>query len=533
MIDPHKLKRQLRAIHNDLRSQGLNPMQAISQVVTDVVENGSPTFSGVAPSDLLSSIYQEFLVAEARNGFGQYLTPLPVADFVAGLVKNASRNASILDPFSGSGLLLERVAQVAKVKRLTGIEINGLVADVARNLSRLAPSPIDVIESDAFQSYIKGELPKADVVVANPPFGAMVTDIENAKQHIPEALTDLGQIPAELFGLEVCVAALKPGGTLAIVLPQSILTNRRWAAFRAHILSQLQLHATISLPGETFSPFRGVATACVLFGRKAGVSPAQTIKHWTSKSVGYTDTGRVSPIENDLPAIAEAIASDQPSQKHLCTTELGDASFTRAEVEGQVETPLAQFADVFIGKNPPASAYGTSGAWLLKVGDLAGSMVSWRTRKKNRVSTEWFAKYERLHLQPGDICLTAAGHKARYIGLKVDLLDYVPPEGAIASGEVMVIRLHQSSSIQPEQLLFYLRSATGYEKIQDLVRGSTGHLYAADLGTIQIPQLHETEYASQLVKLYKSAAQAYREYRDFEIEANQLAGVSPLTEADS
>ena len=50
-----------------------------------------------------------------------------------------------------------------------------------------------------------------------------------------------------------------------------------------------------------------------------------------------------------------------------------------------------------------------------------------------------FTVYERstrARLRLGDVCLTSAAHKPRYIGLKVDLVDDMPAEGAMASARL-------------------------------------------------------------------------------------------------
>ena len=158
----------------------------------------------------------------------------------------------------------------------------------------------------------------------------------------------------------------------------------------------------------------------------------------------------------------------------------------------------------------------------MKVGDLAGSVVPWRARPNNRVSEAWFKEQARVHLRVGDICLTAAAHRPKYVGLKVDLVDHVPPEGAAPSGEVMAIRLRPETRIEPEQLLFFLRGERGYRSIQDLVRGSSGHLYADDLSEMRLPELQH-RYSEAAVAAFRKAVEHYRQYRLFEIRPIEAA----------
>lgn len=528
MVDTYTVRRRLKRIHNELRSSGLNPVEALTRLRDHLSELAldddlTPGLDGDA-ADFVAIVYQEILAAEARNGLGQYLTPLTVADLLARVVADLAEPADVLDPFCGVGLLLDRVGALCPNAKLRGVEINASVAGMAAGLAALSGRPIEVDETDAFALHLGGGMPQVDAVVANPPFGAVVANVDLSCSSLPSALAALGQIPAELLGLEVCVDALRVGGLLAIVLPQSILTNRSWCQYRAHVFSKLELLAVVSLPEETFGPFKGVANACVLVGRRSEVSSPQRVPYFTSKSVGYSATGRPSG-SSDLLGIAEKIVLGEAADRLAEIDEEGNVVVSSSKSLGPRGIRLGEVADVFVGKNPPLSAYGAGGPWLVKVGDLAGSMLPWRTRPKNRVDCAWFDKQTRIHLRLGDVCLTAAGHRPKYIGLKVDLIDSLPPEGAVPSGEVMVIRVRPESGIDPEKLLFFFRSAWGYGLIQEIVRGSTGHLYQGDLADLRIPPLSDL-YSEDAVNLFRKSAATFREYRRLEGEMSQLIGLN-------
>jgi len=168
----------------------------------------------------------------------------------------------------------------------------------------------------------------------------------------------------------------------------------------------------------------------------------------------------------------------------------------------------------------------------LKVGDLAGSFVEWRERPKCHVREDFFGKNGLLHLRVGDICLTGSAHRPSYIGLKVDLIDELPPSGAMPSGEVIAVRLNQEAPLRPEALLFYLRSTEGYHQVQDLVRGSTGHLYPRDLVKMEVPVPDESGQ-KELARMFWEAAAAFRSYLEHESQAiakaRGLLGESDVT----
>ena len=140
-------------------------------------------------------------------------------------------------------------------------------------------------------------------------------------------------------------------------------------------------------------------------------------------------------------------------------------------------------------------------------------MISWRLRERSSVPVDWFEKNRKYALQVDDVCLTAAGHRPKYIGLKVDLVDDLPEGGAIASAEVMVVRLHPDAPIQPTELLLFLRSEFGYSQIQDAVRGSTGHLYPKDALKIRVPKALASVALESVRELHSESVASYRRHR--------------------
>jgi hypothetical protein len=177
---------------------------------------------------------------------------------------------------------------------------------------------------------------------------------------------------------------------------------------------------------------------------------------------------------------------------------------------------MGDIAQVFPGRTPPPTTYEENGPLVLKVGDLSSSFVDWRPRGRNRTSSQYLVRHAKQRLRVGDICLTAAAHKPRYIGLKVNAVDAVPSEGAVASSEVLIVRLHDDSPIRPAHLLAYLRSPDGYSALQELVRGSTAHLYAADVEEMLLPELDKLPEAETQAHAFDQAAAAYRRFQSFE-----------------
>ena len=322
----------------------------------------------------------------------------------------------------------------------------------------------------------------------------------------------------------MCLAVLRPGGLLIAVLPRSVITNTRWDGYRRDLLVRLRVSHIVSLPEPTFMPFRGVATACILIGRRQGTQLPYAASHLRSLSVGYTDTGRTG-APCDLPGLVGPILAGKVTGGTAEFGIAGSVALRRARPSAAPDDSLrlGDVAEIFRGKNPPPGSYSSTGPILLKVGDLAGSLVSWRSRERNHVPAKWFEAQAAWHLRRGDICLTAAAHRPRYIGLKVDLLDEVPGCGAMPSGEVMVVRLRDGGGIEPALLLAYLRGAEGYGQMQEIVRGSTGHLYPRDLADLRLPRLDHRRGA-EVARLFSESSRSFRRYLALEQAAAEAAG---------
>lgn len=124
-----------------------------------------------------------------------------------------------------------------------------------------------------------------DVIVTNPPFGSKLPIID---PHILEQF-DLGYIweqtnngtthwrktdrlqssvPPERLFIERCYQLLKPGGRLAIVLPDSILGNPGLGYVRQWLIQHTYIIASIDLHVDTFQPRNGTQTSILITRKK-------------------------------------------------------------------------------------------------------------------------------------------------------------------------------------------------------------------------------------------------------------------------
>ena len=420
-MDPKSRRDQLFRIHSALRSaDNLRPDEAFDELVKlyrlwvemGVVEVDralarrfgvelSPIALQAASGSLWrlldgagkgigGELFQELADVAVRSGLGQYFTPTPVAQAMADFL-DPQPGEHWLDPFLGSGLLLGAVALAANGPlHLHGCDLDkrvlrvaALEAELSHPHSSLRTARISALEPPA-TVLASVDAPEGGVcgIVTNPPFGAVdmnsngASDFELAQDRLT---------PIEVLAVEQCLRLLAPGGRMGIVLPQSVLSNKRLQYVREYLRTHSQIDAILSLPGEAFSMFEGVGKASVVFVTNR-TDAKRSVWFGRSMSVGWDTTGRLSDDE-DVRAVAKALR-DQ-------TTLLGSAEGRplsadmdrNITAEWQIRAvgdgiPLGELAEkIYLGKTPARALYGSKqeegSLRVLKVGNLTGSGVDW------------------------------------------------------------------------------------------------------------------------------------------------------------
>lgn len=115
---------------------------------------------------------------------------------------------------------------------------------------------------------------KFDMIFTNPPFGSKVA----VAQAIAEKYSIGGGASApEILFIEQCFNFLKPGGKLAIVLPDGILGNPNNESVREWILKRFKLLASVDLPVETFLPQVGVQASLLFLQKKTKLEALKSL----------------------------------------------------------------------------------------------------------------------------------------------------------------------------------------------------------------------------------------------------------------
>ena len=137
-------------------------------------------------------------------------------------------------------------------------------------LANRPPASKVLRESDAWD-YLKDL--KFDVLLTNPPFAGEIRDRELLRRYVlaePALTRKSKKGPKEerdVLFIERCLHMLKPGGRMAIVLPQGKFNNLSLAYIREWISRQARLLAVVGLHANTFKPHTGTKTS-ILFLQK-------------------------------------------------------------------------------------------------------------------------------------------------------------------------------------------------------------------------------------------------------------------------
>ena len=133
-----------------------------------------------------------------------------------------------------------------------------------------------------------------DFIITNPPFGSLVKQTEQAyMRNYGLSLADLDWIDSkiknkhirsprktqnsEVLFIEQCYNFLKPGGYLAIVIPDGILTNGSMQYIRDWIDEKYRITAVVSLPKSAFSATGAGIKSSILFLKKRSREETENI----------------------------------------------------------------------------------------------------------------------------------------------------------------------------------------------------------------------------------------------------------------
>ncbi len=258
-------------------------------------------------SDVKGEIYETLLQKNAENsGAGQYFTPRPVIQAMVECLKPA-QSETIADPSCGTGgfflgalnfieknyKLSAKEKQFLKFDTFHGWEIEKATARLClmnlylHGIGDLKKTP-DIQVSDSLNpKKIGKEIPKVNIVLANPPFGKSSSDIPTTdnKQSEKEGYflrEDFWVTTGnkQLAFLQHIVSMLDKNGRAAVVLPDNVLfEGGAGEIIRKKMLEEVNLHTILRLPTGIFYA-QGVKSNVLFFEKKQYSTKPSTKEVW-------------------------------------------------------------------------------------------------------------------------------------------------------------------------------------------------------------------------------------------------------------
>lgn len=338
---------------------------------------------GQGEYEIIDSAFEYLITEVAKGTKGQYFTPRHVIKMCVKML-NPKADEHIIDPACGSGgfilhtmyhvweqYLKTEAAQKAYAGRyLFGIDFDdnmrrisqalmliagdgkhhifkrnsldardwqGVEGEDARHALRPLLAQTDNLQ-DAKENQLTFRYLNFDILMTNPPFAG-----ENPEQGLLRqyelAKKDgklRNNVERHILFIERSLDAVRPGGRLAIVLPQGVLNNTNMQYIREWLFGKARILAVVGLHENTFKPHTGTKTS-VLFLQKWGAEAGEPLKDYpifmaVSKKSGKDNSGDYvykkdatgnyvhdtrfrKVLDHDLDSIAEAFIKFAKEQK--------------------------------------------------------------------------------------------------------------------------------------------------------------------------------------------------------------------------
>jgi type I restriction enzyme M protein len=264
------LVREVFANNHNYMKSGIHLRQVINKL-------NEIDFNRSKDKQVFGQIYETFLgELQSAGTLGEFYTPRALTELMVALL-NPTPAEKVLDPACGTGGFLTAALEHLKAKAGTVAEREAiqenvmgweykplpyLLANTNLILHDINLPNIQYQDSLAkpLSDYHRGK-DKVDVILANPPFGGVVSN--NNETNFPQSLRT--KESADLF-LILMMHLLKDGGRAAVVLPDGSLTGDGVKQrIRQKLLEECNLHTIVRLPNSVFQPYASVATNLLFF----------------------------------------------------------------------------------------------------------------------------------------------------------------------------------------------------------------------------------------------------------------------------
>lgn len=302
--------------------------------------------------DPFGDVYEVFIGSQKRGQEGQFFTPQNAVELLVSLV-NPLPEEKIIDPACGAGGFLSVAARHLTLQGASPGDIKNWIFGIDKDsyLVSLAAARLSLVTLEKSQVFcadslawnheidsdgLKNKMGEFDIVLANPPFGSRIVSASpkvqgsfelgykwrlNSRNQQFQKLPELqASVPPQVLFIERCLALVRPGGRIGIVVPESLISSKTYRYVVNYIQTHAHIKAVIGMPESLFkiSGKGGTHTkTCLLFlQKKADIPVSQEdgsqIFMAEAKWCGHDSRGR-QINRDELPLIANQYCEYQKS----------------------------------------------------------------------------------------------------------------------------------------------------------------------------------------------------------------------------
>ena len=483
------------------------------------------------------------------SDLAQHFTPRQAVDLAYDLIDELYgplRAPRVIDPACGEGAFLFRAIErgLTQPALTFGIERDPALA---RRAFRKADGPRAAV-ADALSGLAMPRAPGTfDLVIANPPYGTGAAGLRGlspgeaarlaaayglwalprqARRRVaPERLRSY---PAEVLFLELCLSLARPGGHVAILVPEGIAANSRYASVREWLLANVQVDAVVGLPKSTFRRTGAAAKAVLLLLTKR---PPRAGHRVMLGEVGEWGAPSLEALLN--------FRAEQPQSNPRLLFRL-DPSYWHPRHEALLEvcpwalTPLGDFirdltyGPIVTGREAPRLERGVS---IVNQGQVHFCGVDLTEAPRVSPDSPWVSSRSRL--RPRDVVLPRSGEGS--LG-KHRVAVFLGDEPAGVGSFVDLIRLQ---GLNPFYLAAFLKSRLGRSQVSRLANGvGVPNISFDEIRSLRVPALPalcqqaiERQYRTEVLPLHRAAVERHAALQRHSREAGGDGELARLREA--
>lgn len=324
--------------------------------------------------DVIDAAFEYMINPEQKGDKGQFFTPRQVVKMCVKML-NPKSNELAVDPACGPcGFMIHTLNWVTdnylkdkyktdlKDKKRQFASSKLFAIDFDQRLARVAKAMMLICGDGRTNVYRANSLNHADwknradglssaikdgkfhVLMTNPPFAGNIKQPEILGNYDLAYKGDhtknkrVNKLTRDVLFIEQCLKLLRPGGRMAIVLPQGNLNNTNAEFIRKWIMDKARVLAVVGLNVNAFKPFTGTKTSCLF------------LQKWATESEikENSEFEKYRRIENYPIFMATSENTGKNNRGEYIYKKNPDGSYSLKDGKRQIDDDLDEIANGFI-----------------------------------------------------------------------------------------------------------------------------------------------------------------------------------------